>query len=106
MPSALIPKTGAPSVVWKYFGFRNNDMDQTTILCKTCKQVVSGKGGNTSNLFSHLKHKHPQLDEECMQMQETSELAGTTSQKHTTLVQHRILESFFSCTPYKKSSNW
>ncbi|RXN36491.1 zinc finger BED domain-containing 1-like protein [Labeo rohita] len=29
----LLPKRGAMSVVWKYFGFKKSDVDQTTIIC-------------------------------------------------------------------------
>jgi len=94
IPSDLIPKKRATSVVWKYFGFRNKDVDQITILLRvTCKQVVSGKGGN---LFSHLKHRHPLLYEEWLQAKKHNQ---------TKLTQHGIAEPLFSHAPYDKSTN-
>lgn len=30
----FVPKTGAVSVVWKYFGFKSSDVNQTTVFCQ------------------------------------------------------------------------
>uniref|UniRef100_A0AAV2MBN1 BED-type domain-containing protein n=1 Tax=Knipowitschia caucasica TaxID=637954 RepID=A0AAV2MBN1_KNICA len=54
----LVCKKGATSVVWSWFGFRPSDTRQNTIFCKICKRSVVAKGGNTTNLFHHLKQKH------------------------------------------------
>ena len=34
-------------------------MDENRSICKLCQQPIAVKGGNTSNLFSHLKTHHP-----------------------------------------------
>lgn len=53
----LVPKKGANSIVWKWFGYRSADLQPSTILCKICKKTVTAKGGNATNLFHHLKQK-------------------------------------------------
>ena len=54
----LVPERGATSVVWKWFGYKRSDVQQTTVICEKCKKTVPTKGGNTTNLFHHLKQKH------------------------------------------------
>lgn len=61
----LVKKKGGSSVVWNWFGFKISDLDQQTIFCKLCRRVVLAKGGNTSNLFTHLKTMHVHQYEEC-----------------------------------------
>jgi len=55
------PKSTAP--VWAYFGFRSDEdgkiIDETHVVCKICQRGIMSKGGNTSNLMSHLKSNHP-----------------------------------------------
>ena len=34
-------------------------MDENKPICQLCQQTIAVKGGNTSNLFSHLKNHHP-----------------------------------------------
>ena len=43
----LLPKRGAVSVVWKFFGFKKDDVQQTTIICKCCPAKGVAAGGNT-----------------------------------------------------------
>ncbi|XP_077361925.1 E3 SUMO-protein ligase ZBED1-like isoform X2 [Festucalex cinctus] len=69
---ALLPKRGAQSVVWRYFGFKKSDKDQQTIFCKYCLAKVSARGGNTSNLLHHLRRKHLPEYEECMKLRRKS----------------------------------
>lgn len=57
----LVWKKGASSVVWNWFGFKVSDLDQQTVLCKFCRRIVLAKGGNTSNIFYHLKTLHAQI---------------------------------------------
>ena len=64
-----IVKKNTKSPVWSYFGLKANengcvseDVDQP-VCCESGK-VVPAKGGNTSNLFWHLKeHHHTSYDE-------------------------------------------
>lgn len=103
----LIPKKGATSVVWNWFGYKRADKEQTTVICKQCKNTVISKGGNTSNLFHHLKHRHPVQYEECQKAREESSTADARKPKQSRLVQHGIAESLASCTPYdRKSKRW
>ena len=59
----LVSKAKARSPVWNYFGFKpgadGKPLDESTAVCRICKRSVAAKGGNTSNLFSHLKKQHP-----------------------------------------------
>ena len=42
------------SIVWLWFGFKKSATDQTTVICKTCRQQVVTSDSNTSDLFYHL----------------------------------------------------
>ena len=50
--------------MWIYFGFKADEEGrpkvQDAVICRLCKKSVSAKGGNTSNLLSHLKVHLPQ----------------------------------------------
>lgn len=50
----LVPKR--VSVVWKFFGFRNCDVDQT-IVCNRCGANVVAAGGNTRCCTSAATNK-------------------------------------------------
>ncbi|XP_053218763.1 nucleolar protein 9 isoform X1 [Podarcis raffonei] len=56
------PKTKSP--VWVHFGLPADESDRLVVhniaICKICLHSVSVKGGNTTNLTSHLKLHHPQ----------------------------------------------
>ena len=58
----LVEKQKAKSPVWNFFGYKPNSngkpMDENKPVCKICHREVAVKGGNTTNLFSHLKQKH------------------------------------------------
>ncbi len=57
------------------------------------------KGGNTSNLFSHLKNKHI-IQYECQKIREETSVAVTSNaSKQSKLVQHGIAEALASYTP-------
>ena len=59
----LIPKANTKSVVWTYFGFEpgsnGKPKNESAAVCRLCKREVQAGGGNTSNLFSHLRSTHP-----------------------------------------------
>ena len=50
--------------VWKYFGFetdRNGHLHFVNLpKCCLCQATVAVEDSNTSNLYSHLKSKHPE----------------------------------------------
>ncbi|XP_051529142.1 E3 SUMO-protein ligase ZBED1-like [Myxocyprinus asiaticus] len=47
------------SPVWELFGFRENSSFLDNPVCRICRATVSAKGGNTTNLFTHLHVHHP-----------------------------------------------
>ena len=60
----LVAKTKAmKSAVWEHFGFERGDdrwpKQEEVATCRLCKKTVSAKGGNTSNLLTHLKKPSP-----------------------------------------------
>ncbi|CAL9700837.1 unnamed protein product [Knipowitschia caucasica] len=58
----LIGKPRSKSVVWMYFGFRADEngfpLRSDEVICRLCRKIVLAKGGNTTNLRSHLKRRH------------------------------------------------
>ena len=59
---SLLPKSKTISLVWKHFGFEADDSCQKpktteTAVCRLCRRNVEAKGGNTSNLRSHLREE-------------------------------------------------
>ena len=69
----LVQKKGTKSVVWKYFGLMSGDGglvvrgEEKRPVCKTCNRCVQCKGGNTMNLFAHLRDGHLDLYKEAME---------------------------------------
>ena len=59
----LVKKSKSKSVVWTLFGFKvdskGQPIDENKLICQLCHHPIAVKGGNTSNLFSHLKNHHP-----------------------------------------------
>ena len=62
-----IIKKNIKSPVWAHFGLRADEANRVSEddlerpVCRECQKVVLAKGGNTSNLFSHLRERHPTL---------------------------------------------
>ena len=58
----LICKPRSKSLVWMYFGLKANGKGQPLnydeAICRLCRKVVLAKGGNTTNLRSHLTRRH------------------------------------------------
>ncbi|XP_038590224.1 E3 SUMO-protein ligase ZBED1-like [Micropterus salmoides] len=52
-------------MVWNYFGYRKDDIDQTQVLCRQCLVVVATTRGNTTNLFDHLNRHHKAQNDQC-----------------------------------------
>ena len=76
----LVQKKRTKSIVWKNFGLRASkegvivDKEQDKPVCRSCGQSVPAKGGNTSNLYQHLRDHHPTI---------YAELAPKTSKQST-----------------------
>ena len=60
----LVSKKNTKALVWKYFGFEVDANGQPLSMeapkCPLCYNNVAVKDSNTTNLHSHLKHKHPE----------------------------------------------
>ncbi|XP_017287978.1 uncharacterized protein LOC108245514 isoform X2 [Kryptolebias marmoratus] len=58
----LIGKPRGKSMVWIYFGFkadeRGRPLNADEAICRLCRKIVLAKG-NTTNLRSHLRRRHP-----------------------------------------------
>lgn len=59
----LVSKKKTKSPIWSHFGLPANEngqiVDSNIAVCKICLNVVSSKGGSTSNMIGHLKLHHP-----------------------------------------------
>ena len=75
----LVKKKNAKSIVWNYFGLKADGNGivlkehENRPVCRMCNKSVLCKGGNTSNLFSHLRDHHP------TQFKEASKAKGSSS---------------------------
>ncbi|XP_063955358.1 E3 SUMO-protein ligase ZBED1-like [Lytechinus pictus] len=89
----LIPKKGATSPVWVHFGFKCGEdgkvINPDKATCRICGRDCAAKGGNTSNLMSHLKSKHPKQASELRQPKRTPSTASTSQQPTLADVQAR-----------------
>ena len=59
-------KANSKSIVWNYFGLKANEHglalpEEEGPICRTYKKAMPAKGGNTSNLLTHLRDHHPDL---------------------------------------------
>ncbi|XP_029931992.1 uncharacterized protein LOC115376433 isoform X2 [Myripristis murdjan] len=58
----LISKPRSKSTVWMYFGLKADERGQPLnsgeAICRLCRKIVLAKGGNTTNLRSHLRRRH------------------------------------------------
>ena len=64
--------------------------------CKLCHVDVAVKGGNTTNLFSHLKHKHPKEYSE-LKLKDPKQAVGSNTQP-------TIHQAFAQSQKYLKTS--
>ena len=59
----LVSKTKTKVYIWKYFVFETDINGCPRCVnspkCRLCNVTVATKDSNTSNLYSHLKSKHP-----------------------------------------------
>ena len=83
-------KINSRSVIWNYFGLKLDENGyirkklEDRPVCRTCKQNVSAKNGNTSNLFTHSCEQHSRLYTEASSLLAREQQQGT-SQSSTLL---------------------
>ena len=79
----LVKKKNTKSVVWNYFGIKADENgvqipgEDTRPICRTCHKAVLSKGGNTANLFVHLRDGNPALYKEAMKTQAKPSVQAT-----------------------------
>ena len=81
--SHLVPKHKSSSIIWRYFGFKQDDVNQSEVLCRSCLTKIAAKHGSTTNMFHHLKQHHHVLHEECMAMRETGNFSVIPKEAQT-----------------------
>ena len=55
----LVAKKNTHSPVWAFFGLnKDQEDDDESVVCHLWQSIVLVRGGNTPNLFSHLKIQH------------------------------------------------
>lgn len=61
----LVDKRNTKSPIWAHFGLKPDEngvpKDLNTPVCKICFEEVVARNGNTSNLRTHLRVKHPEV---------------------------------------------
>ncbi|XP_073488853.1 E3 SUMO-protein ligase ZBED1-like [Aquarana catesbeiana] len=97
--NVFVPKRGAYSEVWAYFGFKPDDETQQTIYCKQCLAIVCAPKGNTTNLSNHLKRNHIQ-QYETLQKNKTAQSQSTCNQTKQTSIEVTL----FNATLYPTTS--
>ncbi|KAJ8354692.1 hypothetical protein SKAU_G00222590 [Synaphobranchus kaupii] len=101
---SLVSKKGVNSPIWKLFGFIGDEngqpVDKDAPTCKLCMKSVAARGGNTSNLRTHLINNHPL---------HASRLPATGSRPRLpltkTVMQTSIIGTFTRNSKYNKESN-
>ena len=64
---SLVKNKKATSVVWEHFRLKTTTEgglkkeEKNRPVCVHCSKSVAAKGGNTTNLFTHLRDKHPSV---------------------------------------------
>ena len=82
------------ALVWKYFGFLSSRAtNKDKLICSLCRQEVPTKNSNTSNLYSHLKFKHPKEYLE-VAPQSAGKRSASTSSDSSSSSQSSIVSAF------------
>ena len=93
-PLSLIKKPSTKSVVWNYFGLQTDEdgrilpEKEDKPVCRACKKAVLAKGGNTTNLLTHLRDHHPELYAEAA----PSISRATSSPRHQPTLQEVVTQ--------------
>jgi len=92
----LVEKQKAKSAVWSVFGYKpdatGRPSNENKPTCKLCYMEVAVKGGNTTNLFSHLKHKHPKEYSE-LKLKDPKQCKQAVSSNNQPTIQQAFIHS-------------
>ena len=102
-----VDKAGTKSEIWRYFGLHadkdGKPVNNGTAVCHICHRDVLAKAGNTSNLISHLRLKHPSVYAQSSFITKPSSSKADSHQKG----QISIASLFAQSQPYdRKSKKW
>ena len=82
------------ALVWKYFGF-SSTANKDKPVCSICYENVLTKNSNTSNLYSHLKYKHPK---EYLEVKPPlKRVSSSSSDSSSSTSQVSIVDAFEKC---------
>ncbi len=98
-PVVLVLKRNSTTVVWKYFGFHKDDVEQKNTKCKVCLKTVVTTQSNASNLYHHLEHNHAVEFEDVRKAQSSKQGSRSATPR-----QQPITEAFAGATPYERTS--
>ena len=65
--AGLVKKKNTSSPIWDHFRLKAsiegvvNEFEKNKPVCNHCNKGVAAKGGNTTNLFTHLRDNHPSV---------------------------------------------
>lgn len=89
-PELEDPPISFRSAVWEHYGFPVNyssrgerQVDRTKTICRHCSTEIGYAAGNTSNMTTHLKRHHPNVD-----------ITGTRKKQSAKAVQMQIPMAF------------
>ena len=81
----LVAKKGTTSYVWNFFGVKKDDeREKDTAICRLCFKSILARGGNTSNLTSHLRNHHPKEYAAVTKAKESKKKKQTPEHSHKT----------------------
>ena len=106
--AVLVSKRKAKAFVWKYFGFETDGNGRPLCVdlpkCRLCPNhtTVAAKDSNTSNLYSHLKTKHP--EEYALACQASKKKSKSFSTEEAAAPKLTLLDSWDKRRPLSSSS--
>jgi len=100
----LVPKKNTHLPVWTYVGLRRDHQENVeTVICRLCRAVILARGGNTSNLFSHLKNHHAKEHASIEKQKKKGKSAEENSDSSGKHEQITLSEAVERSQPYTRS---
>ena len=107
----LVSKEKATSLVWNYFGFEAGEdgkpINSENAICRIAsgcrKKPVLAKGGNTSNLLTHLRRHHPKQYAELIEAQEKKKSKEKSLKTYQGQAKLKVVDK--SAAKYGRGSN-
>ena len=90
----LVAKNNSKSDIWRHFGLRQIDgriVEVDKPVCRECFVEVCAKLGNTSNLYSHLKTKHPDLYADLQKSSQSKKQSSVQQNSDQPLIKKALL---------------